>query len=130
MNTTIPNRVTYQTVALAYLTQGIEAAKAQLGAPQCARPYDVALKASVQLASMGSQSPELEALLRSLAPVNAGNGRGACSLELAGTKVYKAQQVGEDGDVWIRVPVSALGAIKGDRLVVAVKDHKIQITRE
>jgi hypothetical protein len=130
MNNTLPTRVTYQTVALAFIAQGLEAAKAQLSAPQCAKPHDVATKACVQLASMGAPAPELEALARSLAPANAGNGRGACSLELAGTKVYKAQQVGEDGDVWIRVPVSALGAIKGDRLVVVLKDHKIQITRE
>lgn len=127
---TVPARVTYQTVALAFLTQGIDAVKAQLNAPQCARPYDVALKASVQLASMGSPAQELDALLRAMAPTNASNGRGAASLESAGSKVYKAQQVGEDGDVWIRVPVSALGAIKGDRLLVTLSGQKIEITRE
>lgn len=123
----IPSRVTYQTVALAFLTQGIDAARAQLEAPQCAKPHDVALKACVQLANMGSPAHELEALARQFTPAG-GTGRGAMSLANAGSKVYKAQQVGDDGDVWIRVPVSALGAAKGDRLEVSFKGDVINIT--
>ena len=126
-NNTLPTRVTYQTVALAFIAQGLEAAKAQLSAPQCAKPHDVATKACVQLASMGAPAPELEALARSLAPANAGNGRGALSLASAGSKQYRAQQVGEDGDVWIRVPVSALGARKGDAITVTVEGDAIRV---
>ena len=124
----IPARVTYQTVALAFLTQGIDAARAQLDAQQCARPHDVALKACVQLANMGSEAHELEDLAREFAPANAGSGRGAMSLANAGSKVYKAQQVG-DGDVWIRVPVSALGVDKGEKVEVTFRGDVISIMK-
>lgn len=125
----IPGRVTYQTVALAFLSQGVDAARAQLDAPQCARPHDVALKACVQLSAMGSTShAELDALAREFAPATSGLGRGAISLANAGSKVYKAQQVG-DGDVWIRVPVSALGADRGDKLEVTFQGDAINIKK-
>lgn len=127
MTFNVPSRITYQTVSLAFLTQGIEAAKAQLTAPNCGKPFDVATKACVNLASMGADVRELESLASKLRPV-AGNGRGALSLADAGSKKYKAQQVGEDGDVWIRVPVSALGAVKGDDILVTFAGDEIKIS--
>jgi hypothetical protein len=54
-----------------------------------------------------------------------GRGRG---VPVAGeTRSYKTQQVGTDGDPFIRLPISALGVKKGDVVTVEFKADVISV---
>lgn len=124
-------KVSYQTVAMAFLTGGVPAARLMLLGEGVSDPSKMAMKAAVQIEAMGGNAGELNALARSLAPEKNGQA-GRSRLQDGDVREYKAQQVKQGeviSDLFIRLPVSFLADNKGDKIRVALDGDRIIVTR-
>ena len=124
-------RLNYQSLAMLALTQGEDACRKALQADGVASPDKIAMKAAVQLSTMGAESSVVQLcnmLANEFAPESNGPGRGTLGLSAVGSKVYRAQSA-NGCEPWIRVPVSALGCFKGDSVLVTLESDKITIKR-
>lgn len=121
-------KVNYQTVALCFLTAGIDATRTLLLSDAVSDPYTMALKAASQISAMGGEAGELNKLVKELEPENLGAGKGRTRLSNGDSRLYKAQQVA-DGELFIKLPVSHLVANKGAKVQVVVDGDILRVTR-
>ena len=121
-------KVNYQTVALCFLTAGVDATRTLLLSEAVSNPYTMALKAATQINTMGGDAGELNKLVKELEPENLGVGKGRTRLSNGDLRLYKAQQIG-DGDLFIKLPVSHLVAEKGAKVQVFVDGGVLRVTR-
>jgi hypothetical protein len=75
-----------------------------------------------------AKASALAALGDELHPAGTGE-RGRPAPMLGASRKYRAQQVGDDGDVFIRLPVSLLGLQKGQDVTVTFGHDGITVTR-
>lgn len=125
-------KVSYQTVAMAFLTGGVPAARTMLTSEGVADPSKMAMKAAVQIETMGGNAGELNALAKELAPERSAGGAGRSRLQDGDVREYKAQQVKQGeavSDLFIRLPVSLLANNKGDKILVTVEGDRLVVTR-
>ena len=54
-----------------------------------------------------------------------GEGRGRTPPVVGEQRVYRAQALSDEGDAWVRVPVSTLGAERGQGVLVSFLDGRI-----
>lgn len=120
----------YQALSLIVLTQGHEAARAALSADNVANPHNIAMRAAVNLQTMGAK-PEvlatINSLVREFEPDNETGGRGRVALSVGMVREYRAQAV-EGSDAFIRLPVGVLGIRKGENALVTVEKGLIKVT--
>lgn len=105
-------RITSQQVAFLMLTEGAKAVSALHAKPGheiAAATFDGAVDL---LASQPETQSALEALRSELLGDSEPGERGRPAAKVGESRSYKVQQVG-DGDPFIRLPVSLLGAVKG-----------------
>ena len=124
-------RLNYQSFAMLALTQGEDACRSALQADGVANPDKIAMKAAVQLSTMGAGVGVValcNMLAKEFAPETNGPGRGTLGLAAVGSKLYRAQST-NGVEPWIRVPVSALGCAKGDSVLVTLEEGQIKITK-
>ena len=110
-------RVTAQTVAFLALTEGADAVAALHAKPGCEiapATFDAAVDL---LASQPETAAALVGMRADLFGDDAPGERGRPAAKLGDSRAYKVQQVG-DGDPFIRLPVSLLGAVKGGSVTV------------
>jgi hypothetical protein len=110
-------RVTAQSVAFLALTEGTDAVAALHAKPGCEiapATFDAAVDL---LASQPETAAALSAMRSDLFGDDAPGERGRPAAKLGDSRAYKVQQVG-DGDPFIRLPVSLLGAVKGGSVTV------------
>jgi len=118
-------RVTSQQVAFLMLTEGTAAVQKLHNTPGheiAAATFDGAVDL---LSSQTEARNALEALRPELLGDSEPGERGRPAAKIGEDRNYKVQQVG-DGDPFIRLPVSLLGAVKGD--VVSVTFGRDGIT--
>ena len=121
-------KISYQTVAMAFLTGGVSSAQKMLLSEGVSDPHKMCMKAAVQIESMGGEAGELNALARTFETAGTGEGRGRSRLQVGDVREYKAQQI-KDSDLFIRLPVSLLAGEKGDRISVKVEEGRLVVTR-
>lgn len=105
-------RVTSQQVAFLMLTEGVKAVSALHAKPGheiAAATFDGAVDL---LSSQTEAQSQLLALREELIGSDEPGERGRPAAKIGESRSYKVQQVG-DGDPFIRLPVSLLGAVKG-----------------
>lgn len=122
-------RITWQNISMAYLMGGVPAVKPLL--QDHSSPAATLDKVIEFLGENDSarDTADLQSLRDSLSASNGGT-RGARPLASVGAKDYSVQQVGENGDVFIRLPVSCLGVQKGQRVrVVLAADATLCVSR-
>lgn len=105
------SRVTGKDVAFLMLTDGISAVAAKH-----AKDGIAPATADNAIDLLGAR-PDLAATLQAWrdSTFQASDGaRGRPAVKVGESRAYRAQQVGDDGDVFIRLPLSLLGAKKGD----------------
>lgn len=129
MNVNTNKKVNYQTIALCFLTAGIDATRTLLNSEAVSDPYNMALKAAAQIGAMGGDAGELNKLVSELKPENMGEGRGRTRLSVGDQRLYKAQKLKDDGELFIRLPVSSLVANKGDKVIVKVENNVVTVVR-
>ena len=130
LNTNDRGRVSYKDVAIAFMSGGVQSARAMLDNPACANPYGTGLKACSFLADLNQDKADLERHVAMLKPAG-GSARVALTAGMA--KEYTVQQSeSSDGtvlsDPWIRVPVGVLGCMKGGKAKVSVSSDGFSIT--
>lgn len=111
-------RITSQQVAFLMLTEGAKAVSALHAKPGheiAAATFDGAVDL---LASQPETRAALEALRSELLGDSEPGERGRPAAKVGESRSYKVQQVG-DGDPFIRLPVSLLGAVKGGTVTVS-----------
>lgn len=110
-------RITSQQVAFLMLTEGADAVRslhAKPGHEIAAATFDGAVDL---LSSQTEARSALEALRSELLGDSEPGERGRPAAKVGESRSYKVQQVG-DGDPFIRLPVSLLGAVKGGVVTV------------
>ena len=110
-------RVTSQQVAFLMLTEGAEGVRslhAKPGHEIAPATFDGAVDL---LSSQLDARTALEALRGDLLGDSEPGERGRPAAKVGESRAYKVQQVG-DGDPFIRLPVSLLGAVKGGSVTV------------
>lgn len=83
-------------------------------------------KAVELVAADPAKAAALAALADECHPGGTGE-RGRPAARLGDTRAYRAQQVGDDGDVFVRLPVGLLGARKGQSVAVTFNDGSITV---
>lgn len=119
MSNTRKARVTSQQITMAYLMGGVSAVRPLL--QDHSRPAATLDKVIEFLGENDSSrdTADLQDLRDSLSPASV-SGRGSRPLASVGAKDYSVQQASENGDVFIRLPVSCLGVQKGQRVRVTL----------
>lgn len=121
-------RVTYTDVSMAYLLGGVSQVSnllADHGDP--VGTLDKAINA-ISTGDASRDISDLQDLRDTFARAKASSdGRGRTQLQ-SGSRVYKAQQVGE-GELFIRLPVSLLVDGKGAGVKVTVDGDRLVVTR-
>lgn len=110
-------RVTAQNVAFLALTEGVQSVAALHAKPGCEiapATFDAAVDL---LASQPETAAALSAMRGELLGDDTPGERGRPAAKVGDSRTYKVQQVG-DGDPFIRLPVSLLGAVKGGTVTV------------
>ena len=110
-------RVTAQNVAFLALTEGVQSVAALHAKPGCEiapATFDAAVDL---LASQPETAAALSAMRGELLGDDTPGERGRPAAKVGDSRTYKVQQVG-DGDAFIRLPVSLLGAVKGGSVTV------------
>jgi len=126
--TTRKARVTKHDVISTFLLNGIDQVADILeGHSNPVKCLDDAMQQMQKTNSSFDVSP-LATLRDSLKGGN-GGGRGARGLKELGSKSYSAQQV-KDGVPFIRLPLDALGVVKGESVLVSVQeDGSLRVVR-
>ena len=83
-------------------------------------------KAVEMLSADTAKASALAALADECHPAGTGE-RGRPAARVGDTRAYRAQQVGDDGDVFVRLPVGLLGARKGQSVAVTFLDGAINV---
>lgn len=107
------SRVTSKDVAILLMTDGMQAVR-DLHAENGIAPGTI--DSAIELLK---GKPDLASALQGFrdATFKPSEGqRGRPGVTIGGTRAYKAQQVGENGDRFIRLPVSLLGAVKEQKV--------------
>jgi hypothetical protein len=110
-------RVTAQHVAFLALTEGTDAVSALHAKPGCEiapATFDAAVGL---LAAQPETAAALSGMRADLFGDDAPGERGRPAAKVGESRTYKVQQV-NDGDPFIRLPVSLLGAVKGGSVTV------------
>ena len=116
-------RVTSDDIVMAFLLQGPSVIHAKL--VDHTNPVECLNKAISKILDQ-NESTNVEDLrdIRAAFLRSRGNGtRGANPLSVGGSKVYSTQQVGEQGDLFIRLPVGLLVNHKGAQVKVEALDN-------
>lgn len=110
-------RITSQQVAFLMLTEGAKAVSALHAKPGheiAAATFDGAVEL---LSSQTETRAALEALREELIGSDEPGERGRPAAKFGESRTYKVQKVGE-GDLFVRLPVGLLGAVKGGVVTV------------
>lgn len=119
-------RVTAQQVAFLALTEGVSAVQALHAKPGCEiapATFDAAVDL---LASQPETAAALAGMRGDLFGDDAPGERGRPAARVGESRSYKVQQVG-DGDAFVRLPVSLLGAVKGATVTVTFGNGVITV---
>lgn len=121
-------RVTSDDIVMTFLLEGVGPVKTML--IDHTNPVDVLSKAiqKIRAKSEHQDVTDLKDMLTVARKAKGGAGRGAKALALGTSKVYSTQQVGEQGDLFIRLPVSLLVSHKGAQVEVeACSDGTLRV---
>ena len=115
-------RVTYNDVLVTYMLQGVDAVSRQLiDHTNPVKCLDDAME-KIREGDATRDLSDLEDLRERFAAGRTNGRRGASPLVVGGSKTYSTQQVGEAGDLFIRLPVSLLVSAKGEGVEVIAND--------
>jgi hypothetical protein len=118
-------RISNKDLQVAFLVNGIEGVQAMTADNV---PAKATLQAAIDsLENLGQEVAPLVAFMDTLHPAGDGS-RGRSAPEVGDTRTYKAQVV-KDGEAFLRLPLSTLGALKGENITVAFADGQIVVTR-
>jgi hypothetical protein len=115
-----PHRVTAQDVVLAYLSADRDTAGLTKlhAAPRTLR------KAQALLNALGEDTAHFTLYVDEVAPRS--NGKGRAAVQLGERRTYTVQEVAPGGP-FLRIPVTVVGASKGDQMVVSFMAKRITI---
>lgn len=123
-------RVTSDDIVMTFLLEGVGSVKTML--VDHTNPVDVLSKAIQKIREKNEHQDvtDLKDMLTVARKAKGGGGRGAKALGIGSSKVYSTQQVGENGDLFIRLPVALLVSHKGAQVrVEACSDGTLRVTR-
>jgi len=108
---------------IAFFTGGVEGVREKAEENDTAR---VTLeKSSAELQAIGQDVTQLNAMILEMYGEK-GEGRGRTPASIGEIRGYKVQQV-KDGEVFIKLPVSLLNVLKGNKVQVYFKDGHIVV---
>lgn len=115
-------KVTANDVVMAYMLEGIDVVSRSLvDHTNPVKCLDDAMEKIVSRNASADVS-QLHALREQFANKSTNGRRGASPLRVGTSKVYSTQQVGAEGDLFIRLPVSLLVSRKGAQVEVLAND--------
>ena len=129
-NTSRKSRVTSDDVVMTFLLEGASAVQLMLADhTNPVKCLDDAMRKILQK-NDHQDVKDLKDIRTAFSKANTLKGRGAVGLRQGTTKTYSVQQVGEKGDLFIRLPVALLVSHKGAQVQVeACADGTLRVTR-
>ena len=121
-------RVTADDIVMSFLLEGSSAVQALL--VDHTNPADVLSKAMQKIKAKNEHQnvTDLQDMRSAFLKAKGSGSRGAKALEVGASKVYSTQRVGEQGDLFIRLPVSLLVSHKGAQVEVeACNDGTLRV---
>ena len=121
-------RVTADDIVMSFLLEGSSAVQALL--VDHTNPADVLSKAMQKIKAKNEHQDitDLKDMRTAFLKAKGTGSRGAKALEVGASKVYSTQRVGEQGDLFIRLPVSLLVSHKGAQVEVeACNDGTLRV---
>ncbi len=129
-NTARKAPVTHKDLTIAYVLSGMEAVGPMLA--DHTNPVAVLDKTLETLAHAGNDAADLRALRDVFAASSEPGQRGRKPVAVGEERKFKAQQITTDdgpGEVFIRLPLSALGVQKGDKVLAKFEADGVRIVR-
>lgn len=111
---------------MSYLMNGISALDGFL--VDHTDPVGVLTKVKATLESNGKDTDEIDDAIELWTARKQPGQKGRKAVQIGESRSYSAQMIGEDGDVFVRLPVSLLGAVKGNKVSAKFEDGKIVVT--
>jgi len=124
--------VTHKDLTMAYLMAGGGQKGVDAISPLLANHtnvVDVLDKVIQSLTINGQSATELQDLSDEFAAANTPGVKGRKPVTSGQTRNYSVQQIGDDGDVFIRLPLSSLGLSKGERVSATFSANGVQVNR-
>ena len=118
--------VTHKDLTILYLTQGADALDPMLVGHT--DPVAVLDKVIASLGEMGQDTAALTEKRDIFASAVTVGVKGRKPAKIGEARSYRVQQLGDDGDLFIRLPLSTLGVSKGDKVECSFQDGKIVVT--
>lgn len=112
--------VTHKDLAMLALMHGASALSEELKTHS--DPVGVLDKVIATFEKNGKDSADLHDLRDIFAEMRTPGVKGRKPVKAGDTRTYKAQQIGDDGDLFIRLPVGLTGAVKGSDLSATFND--------
>ena len=118
--------VTHKDLALLALMQGVDALDPLLASHT--NPVDVLGKVRATFEKNGKDTTALDEKIAMWTEIKTPGVKGRKPVKIGDVRTYKAQQIGDDGDLFIRLPVNLLGVSKGADLAVSFADGMISVS--
>lgn len=118
--------VTHKDLALLALMQGVDALDPLLASHT--NPVDVLGKVRATFEKNGKDCTALDEKIALWTEIKTPGVKGRKPVKIGDSRSYKAQQIGDDGDLFIRLPVNLLGVSKGQDLRVTFDNGVISVS--
>lgn len=120
--------VTHKDLMIAYLIEGIDGINPLLADHSDA--VAVLDRMIGNLEGKGQNTDELSSLRAFYQEIADSPGSpGRKQVRIGDTREYTVQQVGNEGDLFMRVPLGTLGSVRGEKVLAAFEDGKITISK-
>ena len=117
--------VTHKDLTLQYMMNGIDAIRPLL--TESNDPVGQLDKVIETLKDGDQDTKELEALRDYFNDLSGVGQPGRRPVSVGDSREYTVQQQGEDGDLFVRIPVNTLGVQRGQKILASFAENKIMI---
>lgn len=118
--------VTHKDLTMAYMMNGISALDSALA--DHTDPVGVLGKVKATLEANGKDTEEIDEKIAFWTEKRQPGVKGRKPVGVGESRTYSVQQIGEDGDEFVRLPVSLLGVGKGQKVSALFADGQIIVT--
>lgn len=119
--------VTWKDLIIKYMLNGLDAVRSVLD--ESGDPVGALEKMIEEMGTGGQDTQELADLRDHYASLHAIGQPGRQPVKVGDVREYNVQQAGEEGDLFVRIPLNPFGVQRGMKVSVAFDQDQILITR-
>lgn len=117
--------VTHKDLTLSYMMNGIDSIRPMLN--ESNNPVDALDKVINTLKQGDQDTADLETLRAYYDDLNGVGQPGRRPVKIGDSREYTVQQQGEEGDLFVRIPLNTLGVQRGQKILASFAENQIKI---